>query len=411
VLPVTTADAPAVNRAKYRWVSSYYDAQVAFPERLALALIEDARIAAATQGVVFDVFTYHSAALKNSTIEITPLDNARDRRAATVNPALIINATGAWVDETLARLHVDAKRLMGGTKGSHIFTFSPRLREMLAGQGVYAEAADGRPIFITPLADTVLIGTTDERFEGSPETAQATASEIDYLIDSVDSILPDARLAASDIDFHYSAVRPLPFVDATSTAAITRRHALVKHPSASVPLMSVVGGKLTTMRSLAEITVAEVFAVLDRSPGRNSRDMPIAGAQDYPETDDALSAEQRRITTESGYSLASVIAVWRLLGTRAAAVLSECAMRDPQRGLLDGTELPCALAGWMIDHERAATLADLVERRLMLLYHQRLTRKCLEQLASFLDAASTAELVERETARLAARYGKRVINS
>ncbi len=73
----------------------------------------------------------------------------------------IVNATGAWVDETFARLHVPWQRLMGGTKGSHLFTFNARLRAALGSEGVYAEAADGRPIFVTPLADTVLIGTTD----------------------------------------------------------------------------------------------------------------------------------------------------------------------------------------------------------------------------------------------------------
>ncbi len=141
---------------------------------------------------------------------------------------MIVNATGAWVDETLARLHVPARRMMGGTKGSHLFTFNPRLKQLLAGDGIYAEARDGRPIFITPLAECVLIGTTDERFEGPPEKALATDAERDYLLEPVNTILPDAALTAADVDFHYSAVRPLPYVDASTPAAITRRHAIVQ---------------------------------------------------------------------------------------------------------------------------------------------------------------------------------------
>src|SRR5205823_3235270 len=89
----------------------------------------------------------------------------------------------------------------GGTKGSHLFTFSARLRAALGGQGIYAEASDGRPIFITLLADTILIGTTDEPFEGLPENALATNSERDYLLHSVNAILPDVELTPDDVDF------------------------------------------------------------------------------------------------------------------------------------------------------------------------------------------------------------------
>ena len=138
---------------------------------------------------------------------------------------MIVNATGAWVDETLQRLHVPSRRLMGGTKGSHLFTFNARLRECSRGEGIYAEAADGRPIFITPLADTVLIGTTDEPSTVRPQEARLTEPSATICSTSVNAILPEARLTAADVDFHYSAVRPLPYVDARSTAAITRRHA------------------------------------------------------------------------------------------------------------------------------------------------------------------------------------------
>lgn len=293
------------------------------------------------QGLEFKVCNYHEAKLSGDTVEIRSLDEHRPgTRRSELRPAVIINATGAWVDETLASLHVSSRRLMGGTKGSHLFTFNSRLRNALAGQGIYAEARDGRPIFITPLADTILIGTTDVPFEGPPENAAATPAELGYLLDSVNAILPDARLTNADVDFHYSAVRPLPYVHASSPAGITRRHALVKHDNVAVPMFSVVGGKLTTMRSLAEMTATAVFEQLGHKVLANSEQRVVPGGEEYPEDDDDISAEWQSIAEQTGLPQLSVAAVWRLCGTRTEHIL----LGIPERGLLADSPLPRSFA-------------------------------------------------------------------
>lgn len=398
-----------VDSKKYRWLLSYFDAQVAFPECLTTALLEDACNLSEKQGLDFRVMTYSKATLCGSTVQIVPVAENLGT-AATIDPAVIINATGAWVDETLERLHVPSERLIGGTKGSHFFTFNERLREAIQCQGIYAEASDGRPIFITPLDGAVLVGTTDVPFEGPPEQATATESELRYLLDTVNSILPEVRLTWSDIDFHCSAVRPLPYVTAATTGAITRRHALVKNESAVVPLFSIVGGKLTTMRSLAESTAAAVLAQLGRSATANSQDRPIPGGEDYPPDGEALGARLRKIAERTGFSADSVRAVWRLCGSQTECYLTN----PPDRELLPDTDFPCCYARAAIERQWASTLADLVERRLMLLYHQRLTRACLVRLAKLLvetgrlATAQVESAVTGEIERLGARYGKRI---
>jgi glycerol-3-phosphate dehydrogenase len=411
VTPVAAAGAPPFDRDRYRWLCAYYDAQVPFPERLALAMLEDARQLASERGLDFRVLTYHEATLHGHAVELVPQRGAPAGASGEVlRPAAIINATGAWVDETLARLHVPWQRLMGGTKGSHVFTFNSRLRDALGSEGVYAEAADGRPIFITPLADTVLIGTTDVPISGPPEDAELTDRERDYLLDSVNAILPDARLTVADVDFHTSAVRPLPFVPAASPAAITRRHAIVRHSDTAVPLYSIVGGKLTTMRALAELTVATVLPTVGQTSAADSRERTIPGGDGYPPDPAAVSAAWSRIGERLQLPAASVAAAWQLCGTRSDAILSATPVRD----LLPDTALPEAMARWSLEHEWTYTLADLVERRLMLLYHQRLTRACLTRLAELLveagrlPAHEAAAAVTSEIEHLAARYGKRV---
>jgi glycerol-3-phosphate dehydrogenase len=115
---------------------------------------------------------------------------------------------------------------MGGTKGSHLFTFHEPLRTALASGGIYTEAADGRPVFLLPLAGGVLVGTTDLPFTGNPADAVANETEITYLLACVRHVFPQVDMQPEQIAWHYSGVRPLPYVDASSTAAITRRHAL-----------------------------------------------------------------------------------------------------------------------------------------------------------------------------------------
>ncbi|MEX2112639.1 MAG: glycerol-3-phosphate dehydrogenase/oxidase [Pirellulales bacterium] len=411
VCGVAAPQAPPFDQQRYRWLCSYYDGQVTFPERLVLALLEDARQLAAEKGLDFRVLNYHEATLRGDTVELRPTSaHAAANKPSELRPAAIVNATGAWVDEALQQLHVDSRRLMGGTKGSHLFTFNRPLRDALAGQGIYAEAEDGRPIFITPLADTVLIGTTDVPIAGSPELAVTTDQERDYLLDSVNAILPAAQLTPADVDFHTSAVRPLPYVPASSPGAITRRHALVKHEHTAVPLYSVVGGKLTTMRALAEVTADAVLKQLALPKSANSRERVIPGGDDYPPDAAAVASACDGIARREGLSRASVAAVWRLCGTRAAAILAT----SPSTELLPGTDLPVSMARWAICHEFATSLADLVERRLMLLYHQRLSRACLERLAELLVAeghlptGDQAAVVAAEAERLAARYGKQL---
>lgn len=406
---VPTPGAPAVDPRRYRWLSAYYDGQVVFPERLLVAMLADAQAVANERGHEFRLFTYHQASRRGEHVDLRPLGTKDTAEvAASLRPSLIVNATGAWVDETLARLDIHSQRLMGGTKGSHLFTFSSKLRQALAGQGIYAEAADGRPIFIIPLADTILVGTTDERFEDSPSTAQASQHEIEYLIDAVNQIVPEARLSRADVNFHYSAVRPLPFVDAASTAAITRRHWLVENDSGGIPLISVVGGKLTTMRSLAQSTAATVLTRLNRKPIANSQERIIPGGENYPASEAALESAWTAIAERNGLSRSSVAATWRLYGTLTESILSDSAGSQ----LLADTVLPHCLVTRAVEREWARSLADLVERRLMLLYHQRLTRACLEQLARALARAGLVaeheitSCVEAEIERLKAHYGK-----
>ena len=132
-----------VDRSKYPWVCSFSDAQVVFPERFTIALLHDAEQIAADRGTQFQVLTYHQAALTGSTAKITRVGSSGT--ALEFQPAVIVNATGAWVDHTLAQMHVESKRLMGGTKGSHFLTSHARCANCsAAAQSTLKPATAGR---------------------------------------------------------------------------------------------------------------------------------------------------------------------------------------------------------------------------------------------------------------------------
>jgi glycerol-3-phosphate dehydrogenase len=372
--------AVSVDSGKFGWLAAYYDAQIVFPERFTLALLADARNIAAEKDMEFRVFTYHQASLSGGTVGIRSSLNSNT--VEEFEPAAIVNATGSWVDLTLQSLGVASKRLMGGTKGSHFVTGSAKLKELLSGRAVYTEASDGRPVFVLPFVNGTLIGTTDEPFEGDPATATATPRELDYLVEAVNEVFPDLKLTSADIDMHYAGVRPLPHSDAATTAAVSRGHWLEPNPNAPLPFFSIVGGKLTTCRSLAEESAATILKAIGMPVVGNSEDRPIVEIDGLA---DLRSQDNSRAEIEA-----------------------------PSEPMLHRTQVPLSAARNVIRNEWVTTLDDLVERRLMLLYHPNLTETCLTQLADFLveakllDASRKSATVEAVIDRLQTRFGKRV---
>ncbi len=416
---VGTGAGVAVDPNVFRWACSYSDAQMLFPERFVLAMLEDARRLAVEAGVDFRVLNYHEAQLDGSNVRVSPMGAADAPVTMEFSPAAIVNATGAWVDDTLQSLQVPSQRLMGGTRGSHIVTHNEALQHALAGRGLYLEADDGRPVFLLPLkgllplSDAVLVGTTDVPFTGDPRQAVATDEELDYLVHAVRRAFPQIEFSRDDIAWYYCGVRPLPHTDASTPAAITRRHRLEEHEGCAAPFYSMIGGKLTTCRSLAEETAATVLARLGRSPQATSRDRLVPGAEDYPADPQSLAAAFQHLETRRRLTRAQVESVWPLYGTRVEEILRSVSGGTGTN--LRDTNLPIGLVRWIIEHEWVETLDDLVERRLMLLYTRRLTAACLRHLALELVVAgklATSDVratIEATKERLSTRFGKQVV--
>jgi len=265
----TLKQLPGLNPEGLAGSALYYDAQVEFPERLVMENVLSAREFGA------EVLTHTrvtNLAVADGKVSGVEVEGGHSRFA---EAAVIINAAGPWIDLVLERVAVRSPKLIGGTKGSHIIvpTF-PRA----PANAIYLEArSDGRPLFIIPWNKLYLIGTTDVRFEGDPDEVRCEPWEIDYLLSETNLALPAAHLTRDNIVDTYSGVRPLPVTHDKDEQSITRRHFIRQHPE--LPnLLSIVGGKLTTYRSLAEECVDLIFQKLgkDSPPCRTANEVLAA---------------------------------------------------------------------------------------------------------------------------------------
>jgi glycerol-3-phosphate dehydrogenase len=332
--------------------AAYFDAQVTFPERLVVEVLVDAVAAGASVRTHTRVTRLLVADGRVRGVEVD------DARAPRITARAVVNAAGPWVDRVLAGSGRATSRLLGPTKGTHIVV--PRFAG-LAGQALYVESPrDGRPFFIIPWNGLVLIGTTDTRFDDDPGAARPTAAEVDYLLKSTHAFFPRSAPTRGDVLYAYAGVRPLPRQGTRATAAITRRHQVRQHATLR-GLFNVVGGKLTTYRSLAEEAVDQVAARLRHDAPCTTAQRPLPGGTSTPVDVESLLLQRFPVLTPRACRhLATVY------GARAlqVAVLTDAdaALAAP---LCPYTHAIGAEIVFAFRREFAANLADALFRRCM----------------------------------------------
>jgi glycerol-3-phosphate dehydrogenase len=207
---------------------------------------------------------------------------------------------------------------------------------------------DQRPFFILPWNGRYLIGTTDIRYDGDLDDVRIDAQEIDYLLRETNAIFPAVKLRRDQILYTYSGIRPLPFTSETDEPSITRRHFL--RPDARYKsLFSIVGGKLTTYRSLSEEAVDLVFEKLGRSaPACLTAEEPL-GAPANPIRTSPLTARLSRLYGGRSDAIRDLV--------KEDAALGE--IFDPETGGV------AAEVVYAFRYEFARTLADCLLRRTM----------------------------------------------
>ncbi|HZZ15902.1 MAG TPA: glycerol-3-phosphate dehydrogenase/oxidase [Candidatus Sulfotelmatobacter sp.] len=225
----------------------YEDAQCEFPERLVAEWLMEAVAAGAVVRNHMEALAVDVTHGRIRGVLLRDQLTGRDERVAAT---WVINCSGPWADRVCQRSSIrTGKPMLGGVRGSHIvlprFPGSPNT-------AIYTEAADGRPFFVLPWNDQILVGTTEVADSGDPGRTVPAADEISYLVKSVAQLFPKAKLSANSVKHAFAGIRPLPYSPDNKPSAVTRRHLLHDHADdGAARMISVIGGKLTTAASLA----------------------------------------------------------------------------------------------------------------------------------------------------------------
>lgn len=341
----------------------YPDAQVEFPERVCVELMQEARNvgAEATNHRRIVSLTQSDGRVTGAVLrdELTGVEE-------TLEAALTVNAAGPWLDVINRTLSTPPPALIGGTWGTHLVL---PMRPGGPRGSIYATAQkDGRPFFLLPWDDRLLVGTTDVKFLGpDPDKLQVEDWETEYLLAEANRLFPDAAYTPDDVQATTVGVRPLPATGDKAAGAITRRHFLVDHEKKHgvAGLVSIVGGKLTTYRSLAEEVVDWVLRTLHRPPvSCPTATLPKEGG---PLRVPALIAEAERDLQKRGLPTTHARRLIGLYGPAYIAVLQRIDA-DPALGKIGGgdTAFFAAQVVHAVHAEGARTVADIAHRRLML---------------------------------------------
>jgi glycerol-3-phosphate dehydrogenase len=287
----------------------------------------------------------------------TLVDDAGARSDVTARA--LVNAAGPWVRDVLGELsEVPIAAGVRHVKGSHIVV--PRIHD--APHAYILQNADNRIVFVIPYQDAFsLIGTTDVPVEHYAHPV--ISDEETYYLLTLANTYVERPLAASDIVWSYSGVRPL-YDDGTSDpSAITRDYVLqldAGRDAANAPVLSIFGGKITTYRKLAEAALAELRPFFPAMGPSWTHAAPLPGG-DLPGGDrDAWLAELRQRYPALPADLLRALA--RRHGTRALAVLADT--RSPaDLGEDFGAELTEREIRYLQRDEWAVTADDVLWRR------------------------------------------------
>lgn len=348
----------------------YFDCQVDYAERLSVENI----LSAQEQGAVFHNYAKVTKfVVEENRVKGIEFLDLIDGNTYTATADLVINVGGPWVDEVLKGIGKPLARLIGGTKGSHLvvpkFPGAPKI-------AVYFEArADGRPMFVIPWTGRILIGTTDLPYHGDLDHVEIDDDEMNYLMSEANGIFPSAQITLDQVLYTYSGIRPLPYVDAKKTAAITRRHIIHDHAPEVEGLISIIGGKLTTFRNLAEQCVDLIGKKLNwQLQPCSTKKIPLPGAGEGKFKD-----FREQFVAKSGFEKDIADHLTEIYGVRAERILA-LTQKEPKlkERLQSGDPIIAAEVIFAFQEEHAETIQDVLLRRCMGAYNNQAGLDLLE---------------------------------
>ncbi len=327
------AMAPTVRRDGLDGGLLAYDGQLIDDARLVVAV---ARTAAAHGATILT--RVGASAATGSSVRLT---DELTGESMDLSARAVINATGVWAAE------VDSSIKLRPSRGTHLVFDAASFGNPTAALTIPIPGETNRFVFAIPeQLGRVYLGLTDEAAPGPiPDVPEPTAEEVAFLLDTVNTALQTA-LTTADVTGAYAGLRPLIDAGEGHTADLSRDHAVLESDNG---LLSVVGGKLTEYRLMAQDVLDRAVAGrgLSAKPCR-TKHLPLVGAP-------------ANSTAAQDKSLPSSLV--QRYGAESPTVLSSARCDRASEPVAEGIDVTRAEFEFAITHEGALDVDDLLDRR------------------------------------------------
>ncbi len=331
----------------------YYDTNVD-DARLTIETLKEAVIRGADVISYCKVIDYIMEEDKITGIKCQDLENNKDFK---IKASLIVNATGIWSDNLINNYpEFVPKPLIRPTKGVHLIFKRKHIRNE---NGVIIRSiSQERGFFVLPRGDFTIIGTTDTDFKGDIANPFCSKEDADDLINSVKYYFPNADIGYNNLIATYAGVRPLVKEIGKSERDVSRKHLIFfnKHG-----LLSIAGGKLTTMRRMAEdlleiVAKEQIFLDITKDKGFSKQKFLIG--LDHEEWQEFLKQNDLGLDDKITHHL------YQQYG-RGAFEIMKLIAEKPSLGerIIDENDFIKAEVIYILHHELTTHLIDVFCRR------------------------------------------------
>jgi glycerol-3-phosphate dehydrogenase len=369
----TRAEFPGLKKEGLKATGVYYDCQMD-DARLVISNVLDARARGASVANYAEVTGVNSASGGDGW-ELGVRDKLNDDEF-TVKTDQIVNATGPWSDDIAGEWRGEGDRFLRPTKGAHIAL--PALDTDVSG--FFPSIHDDRLFFVIPWENRTLVGTTDTDFSGSPDELSVDESDREYLLSNVNHYLEGIGFTEADISSEFAGLRPLYSTSRgeVGESEVSRDHEILVEQDS---IYTIIGGKYTTYRAMAE----ETLDLMGVEKKRSTAEVKLPGAWN--------DGERQRLKSEllSEYPLAEA-QVERLLdryGSKAIPMLERTSDLPGYAESLGDEETPIkAQVYYSVTNELARKPEDVVRRRTNLFIRNESNKEAVGEIMEEMDSGN-----------------------
>ncbi|MCW8220354.1 FAD-dependent oxidoreductase [Streptomyces halstedii] len=268
-VPEVLAQAPTLRAENLKGGLVYFDARTD-DARLVLTVVRTAAALGATvlNGAKAEGLLTRAGRVSGARVSV-------DGDLIDIRSRAVVNATGVWTDELDAKADEGHRPQVRPAKGVHIVVPWEKVR--INCTVTVPIPGRARRATCTRWGDRVVLGTTDEDYQGSPDDVHCTRREMEFLLEGANTAF-EGTLTEDDVVGSIGGLRPLVGGKEGATLDMRRDHHIT---IGRTGMVTVTGGKLTTSRHMGELVIDKVMTVLGRKASSRTAKLPLLGGAGY----------------------------------------------------------------------------------------------------------------------------------